>query len=639
MKTLLSFSLLTAFLFTQFTSYAQAQYVIPVVVHILHTGGPENISDAQVYDAIKNLNDDFNKRNADTADVIPAFSNNIANMQIEFRLAKLDPNGECTNGIERIYSNQTFQGQSHFSKINQWPPAKYMNIWVYAVSGPLASVPPYSANFIPATDGVPISHSFMGTIGTGSIFAQHTLTHQVADYLGLLHLEGNYFDCGEDSVADTPLATFQYTCDMNAVSCDSTGPQNVQNFMTFSYCSSMFTNGQKARVHNNLNTYANRKTLHTQANLIATGTNTNSQSACAPKANFFVAKPFACVGDSVRIVDISYNGQVTNRQWQFADANISTSSDSVVYVVFNNPGYHTIRLDVSNTAGNTAMVKQAVYIANTQALNTPYHTSFEGANGADDWAWYNYDDDVPQFDISNTGALTGNSCIVLNNRESNVEQNFDELFSPRFDCSALTNETAKLYFWYAWATRNANASLPQYDSIVVYASKNCGNSWTSIYRDGTNNVTNAGYDTGSFVPSSLAHWKKVEVTIPNTSLNNFRVNGVNFKIRVYGSSNSNNFYLDDFAIGAEPTVGIEEANALAGVNLMPNPFADKLQLSNVPNGVYELSVSNLQGQMVLQQKIIAEGNVNVDLAAQPAGVYLVSLQSGEVKVTIRAVKQ
>ena len=39
--------------------------VIPVVVHVIHRGGPENISDAQVKSQIDVLNRDFRKTNPD----------------------------------------------------------------------------------------------------------------------------------------------------------------------------------------------------------------------------------------------------------------------------------------------------------------------------------------------------------------------------------------------------------------------------------------------------------------------------------------------------------------------------------------------------------------------------------------------
>ena len=44
-------------------------YKIPIVFHVLHNNGLENISDEQIYDALAILNRDFRKQNADTATV------------------------------------------------------------------------------------------------------------------------------------------------------------------------------------------------------------------------------------------------------------------------------------------------------------------------------------------------------------------------------------------------------------------------------------------------------------------------------------------------------------------------------------------------------------------------------------------
>ena len=49
-------------------------YVIPVVVHIIHNGGSNNISDAQVHDAMRIINLDYKKLNSDTSQVISEFT-------------------------------------------------------------------------------------------------------------------------------------------------------------------------------------------------------------------------------------------------------------------------------------------------------------------------------------------------------------------------------------------------------------------------------------------------------------------------------------------------------------------------------------------------------------------------------------
>ena len=85
-------------------------FIIPVVVHIVHDGGVSNISEAQVLDAIKKLNEDFRKLNADTSSIVSAFKSIATDAQFEFRLATIDPNGNCTKGITRTFSFLTNVG-------------------------------------------------------------------------------------------------------------------------------------------------------------------------------------------------------------------------------------------------------------------------------------------------------------------------------------------------------------------------------------------------------------------------------------------------------------------------------------------------------------------------------------------------
>src|SRR5690554_2743708 len=61
-------------------------YTIPVVFHILHVGGPENISDEQVLNALNHMNEDFQKLNSNWANVNPAFLDIVADVEIEFKL-------------------------------------------------------------------------------------------------------------------------------------------------------------------------------------------------------------------------------------------------------------------------------------------------------------------------------------------------------------------------------------------------------------------------------------------------------------------------------------------------------------------------------------------------------------------------
>ena len=96
-------------------------YVIPVVFHIIHNGGPENISDEQVEDAIRILNDDYNKLNDDWDNVVSEFLPIVADVGITFRLAQKDPDGNCTSGLTRTQSVLTYDGPQDMTDLIQCP--------------------------------------------------------------------------------------------------------------------------------------------------------------------------------------------------------------------------------------------------------------------------------------------------------------------------------------------------------------------------------------------------------------------------------------------------------------------------------------------------------------------------------------
>ena len=59
-------------------------YTIPVVFHVLHNGGIENISDEQIEDAISIMNRDFRLQNADAANVGNEFQGMPSDVEVEF---------------------------------------------------------------------------------------------------------------------------------------------------------------------------------------------------------------------------------------------------------------------------------------------------------------------------------------------------------------------------------------------------------------------------------------------------------------------------------------------------------------------------------------------------------------------------
>ena len=233
--------------------------LIPLVFHVVHDNGEENISDAQIFESIVQLNEDYAALNPELVDVHPNFSDLVADVGIEFRLAELDPNGEPTTGINRIQSDLTYNGSNiALKEMIQWDPTMYLNIWVvHSSDGGNGSAFAYYPADVEGSgsiyDGVVSSYWAVGRTETAVSTHYKILTHEVGHWANLKHTWGDESNnqsltgCSyDDGVEDTPNTIGNGGCDLEVESCGSL--DNVQNYMDYSNCPNMFTEGQKTRM-------------------------------------------------------------------------------------------------------------------------------------------------------------------------------------------------------------------------------------------------------------------------------------------------------------------------------------------------------------------------------------------------------
>ena len=341
-------------------------FVIPVVFHIMHNYGAENISKAQILDAIRNLNDDYQKLNADTIQVISQFQSIIGDAQVEFRLAQLDPQGNCTDGITRHQTTLTEGGDDLLKAIVWWPADKYLNIWVENSTpngfAAYSNYPGVSA----ALDGIVCLDEFVGTIGTSALINVHLLSHEAGHYFNLIHILGSTNTPGvavncitDDLVFDTPNTIGSSGCNLNQSTCSTGLIDNVQNIMDYSSCPHMFTQGQAVRMQAALNsTIGDRNNLCSQSNLLLTGTNDGFPiTVCAPIADVTDKTFRICEGQSITFNNLSYGGDFPTINWQFTGGNIAASTDTNPTVMYNTAGVYDVTLTVTNSAGTSTLTR------------------------------------------------------------------------------------------------------------------------------------------------------------------------------------------------------------------------------------------------------------------------------------------
>ncbi len=263
-------------------------YKIPVVVHIVHDNGAENISDAAVIGGINDLNDGMKGRTQNESFIQPEFIGiKSTDAPIEFVLAKYNPAGNPTTGIIRHQNSEyTVAGDNlEMKRAYNWPREKYLNIYITRKARATSNTSgfafyPYSVDSedLAYKDGVVLAYWAFGRHAELYNEWFYLVTHEVGHWLNLIHVWGEVANGSrracryDDNVSDTPNTqgnAYQERsqCGDVETSCDSV--DNTTNHMDYcSPCQAMFTEGQMSRMIAALNSpVANRNNLWSTSNL------------------------------------------------------------------------------------------------------------------------------------------------------------------------------------------------------------------------------------------------------------------------------------------------------------------------------------------------------------------------------------
>lgn len=644
--------------------------IIPTVVHVIHYNGIGNISKAQIIDGIRIINEDFSKLNADTSAVRNVFKPYIANAGIEFRLARLDENGNCTEGITRNNSYITFNKRNEPKSLVSWNTSSlryYMNVWIVnSISGGgtgtilgFAQFPGFTQG-VRSTYGVVVRADEWGSIEAAQNNDGRTVTHEMGHAINLLHtFQGS---CGSscqntgDFVCDTPpqFDDNNNSCSfsLNTCSNDALGgiasnpnpynsnvPDQLENYMGYGLnCLGMFTDGQKRRMLAAINGATRIAPIADTANATLTGTNDGYTAApCIPTPEILAFDRFVCQGGTITFSEESYGGPITSYSWSFPGGTPSTSTQSSPTITYNTGGNFDVVLRVSNSSGTDSIVlSNYVHVTDSNSRYSAFNyvEGFENASSfANDWVVINEQVTAgdPEWQRATFASKNGSASLWINNLSGSYVSGKDKVISPTLKMTDVLNPS--IVFDVAYRRRTSTSN----DKLNLLYSVDCGATWTIIL-----STTPAffAYDnnsqTNNFFPTQGNQWRTV--TIPSQFIPALVKNSdaVKFMIELE-HGDGNNMYLDDFRINGQ-TVGIEEERSLEeNLTVYPNPAEDIVNLTFLPkqSGQVEINIQDLVGKKL---KSVFSGKMNsteykfqINLDEFSKGVYFITVETaGEI---------
>jgi len=636
---------------------------IPVVVHVIHDGGSSNISYEQIVSGIDMLNEDFQRLNADTADTrnttnapwLPI----AANVGIEFALAKIDPDGNCTNGVQRRYSPSTTMNADDNAKhynsggLDAWDRNDYFNIWVVesinseGVEGYILGYAEFPYSGGSSNYGIIIRNDAYGNLGTAN--GDRTLTHEVGHCLGLLHTfqGGCHSDqCSDngDYCCDTPPESEAFwSCLPNQNSCTDVPVNDLygfdaydqwENYMSYAPCQNMYSKDQKNIILFNLTDINFLANLTSPANIIATGVN-NPDELCM--ASFTTSNTVICSGSTVQFFDASYSN-VTGRSWTFAGGTPASSTNQNPIITFNTEGIYDVILEVTDGVSIVSTTEsEIVIVLASPGESLPYSEGFEDYASLPDNQNFLIENEIGYaWDITSAASYGGDQSIKLRNfAQSNGT--IDEFISGTIDLSGVPSTEAMIFnFKYAYKKR----TIANDEWLKFYISKDCGATWVlrqNLHGDQLSELTLSS----PYTPDEMTEWTQVNVTNINSA---YYVEGFRYKF-VFENDNGNNIYIDNINLYPASMTEIEELETNVGLSVYPNPTSDFVQIyfSTLTDSNCKIYIQNALGQLVT---LVYEGATSVgankfeySITNLQSGVYFITVESEGSKETIKFIKK
>lgn len=624
---------------------------IPVIFHVVYTSPSENLSDERLMSQLDVLNEDFRKLNPNFDETLDVFKDRAADFELEFCLAQTDPDGLPTTGVNRVFTDTTDFSVEDYVKFtatggsDAWSSNEYLNFWVCDLEPGLLGYAQFPG-LGESTDGVVLDFVQVGR-GFVSGVSGRTATHEVGHWLNLRHVWGDGPCDQDDLVDDTPPAANSHAgCPINANSCtlDESEPDMVQNYMDYSDddCLTLFTKGQKERARVLFEENGSRHALVNSnkcAIPVLADVNVRLIDVIEPQQNQNFCE--TSISPIVKLRNVGNNEITAVKGEIYIDGEFASSSlwngnlltgdfgEFELDAVSLSAGRHELKILLAGV--NSRLDEKPddnELTLNVQVLGQaiPLKEDFEGnAFPPDYYNLFDKDNDNKGFQLNSDVAKSGNNCLYINCFDYDSPGSIDDFILPIINLKNFEN--TKLEFYNAYARYDSSDS----DTLEVLASKDCGETFKSVFKRQGALLASEGNTSSAFVPSSPDKWK-----LRTANLSEF--DGVEELIVKFRCINSHeqNLYIDDITIFGDEIVSIREDNINFNANIFPNPAKDQAQLiiENLVSGTFK--VISIDGKILDEYKISPNKKLyTINLENYNNGTYFLSLNNEGLSKTFK----
>jgi|GEM_PF-2588951 len=495
------------------TSRSGGPYVVPVIFHVYY----DSLSTTFIpdYALIENTLNDMNRRfrgaNADTSLVIPLYKPLVAGTNIEFRLAHKDTSGNCISGIMYHPKSSIMQ----ITNFEVQDPNRYLNIHLNApFTIWLPNVSAYAS--------FPYAYSPVADLNDGIfvIMTQYALnytplmTHEAAHWAGLMHTFGSTNSsggpCGDDFVADTPpTGGSPGDCNTALSNCTPGVIENVQNYMDYSNCYYMFTQGQVSRMHGVMDdTTLSRRDIWKASNLAFTGV--DPLYTCAFSADFIsvpVLSSSSCqYVQSYRLFAEPLTGIPDSVRWSIPGGSPAFHSGSSLTVSFAASGTYPVTMTAYKGGVPFTVTKNvAALLPPLAEISTyPFSEGFESS----------FSFPSAHLDV-NSAPVTWTPCTFTGHnsarsiyvpQETQTGRDTNTVYIGTFDLASLSNP----YLSFDVATSKNTQTIDR--RLMVRAKNLCTGTVYTLNMEFDSTLA-AGNTSVPFVPSSAGQWRHIETNL------------------------------------------------------------------------------------------------------------------------------